>query len=219
MEPQIVKLLAELEVQVIAEEESFARLMQQKPLTELTLAEQESMSKMMLAIGPETGKFLNLLLKTQGGKHILELGTSFGYSTIYLAEAARANGGRVTSLDYDLAKQAQASAYIQQVGLQEVVDFKLGDAMELLDVLPGPWDFVLLDVWKHLYIPCFDRVYEKLAPGAIVIAEDIIFPPEFRQGMQAYQDYVRAKPDLDSVEVGVGHGLEVTRKHQAALPN
>jgi hypothetical protein len=64
-------------------------------------------------------------------------GTSFGYSTIYLAEAARANSGRVTTLDYDVAKQVQASAYIQQVGLQEVVDFKLGDAMELLDGLPG----------------------------------------------------------------------------------
>lgn len=93
---------------------------------------------MMLAVEPETGKFLNLLLKTQGGQRILELGTSFGYSTIYLAEAARANGGRVTTLDYDVAKQAQASAYIQQVGLQEVVDFKLGDAIELLDVLAGP---------------------------------------------------------------------------------
>ncbi|NEQ18632.1 MAG: hypothetical protein F6K28_00455 [Microcoleus sp. SIO2G3] len=144
-------------------------------------------------------------------------GTSFGYSTIYLAEAARANSGRVTTLDYDVAKQVQASAYIQQVGLQEVVDFKLGDAMELLDGLPGHWDFVSLDLWKHLYIPCFDRVYEKLAPGAIVIADDVIFPPELRQGMQTYQDYVRAKPDLDSVEVGIGHGLEVTRKHQAVV--
>jgi predicted O-methyltransferase YrrM len=106
MEPQIVELLAELDVQVIAEEESFARLMQQKSLTELTPDEQESMSQRMNAIGSETGKFLNLLLKTQGGKRILELGTSFGYSTIFLAEAAQANGGRVTSLDYDLAKQA-----------------------------------------------------------------------------------------------------------------
>jgi predicted O-methyltransferase YrrM len=205
-------ILAKLEVQVIAEEESFARLMLQKSLTELTPEEQESMSQRMNAIGPETGKFLNLLLKTQGGKHILELGTSFGYSTIYLAEAARANGGCVTTLEYDLTKQAQASAYIHQSGLQDVVDFKLGDAIELLDVLPGPWDFVLLDVWKHLYIPCFDRIYSKLAPGAIVVADDVIFPPELCQEMQAYQDYVRAKPDLDSVEVNIGHGLEVTRK-------
>lgn len=72
---------------------------------------------------------------------------------------------------------------------------------------------MLLDLWKHLYIPCFDRIYDKLAPGAIVIADDVIFPPELRQEMQAYQDYVRAQPDLDSVEVGIGHGLEVTRKH------
>lgn len=123
---------------MIAEEEIFVQLMQQKSLSELALEEQESMKQMMLAVEPETGKFLNLLLKTQGGQRILELGTSFGYSTIYLAEAARANGGRVTTLDYDVAKQAQASAYIQQVGLQEVVDFKLGDAIELLDVLAGP---------------------------------------------------------------------------------
>ncbi len=149
IEPQIMELLAELDVRVMAEEETFVRLRQQKPLTELTLEEQETITQMMLAVGSETGKFLNLLLKTQGSKRILDLGTSFGYSIIYLAEAARANGGRVTTLDYDVAKQVQASAYIQQVGLQEVVDFKLGDAMELLDGLPGPWDFVLLDLSKQ----------------------------------------------------------------------
>ena len=78
---------------------------------------------------------------------------------------------------------------------------------------------MLLDVWKHLSLSCFDRVYEKLAPGAIIIADNVIFPAEFRQEMQAYQAYVRAKSDLDSIEVGIGHGLEVTRKHQAALPD
>ena len=214
MEPQILELLAELDVQFTAEEELFARLRQQKPLTELTLEEQNSLKQGLIAIGPEAGKFVNLLLKTQGGQRVLELGTSLGHSTLYLAEAARANGGHVITLDYDAAKQAQAAAYIQQVGLQDVVDFKLGDAMELLNVLPGPWDFVLLDVWKDLYLPCFDRVYEKLAPGAIVIADDMIFPPELRQFTQAYQDHVRSKPDLDSVVVNIGHGLEVTRKHR-----
>ena len=168
--------------------------------------------EMMLAVGLQTGEFLNMLLKTQGGKRILEIGTSVGYSTIWLAEAARVNGGTVTTIEYIPAKQAQAVENIRRAGLEDFVDFQLGDAVNLLDNLPGAWDFVLLDLWKDLYIPCFDRFYKKLAPRAIVVADNITFPPDFRATMKDYQEYVRSKPDLDSIEINIGQGLELTRK-------
>lgn len=169
--------------------------------------------EMILAVGKPTGEFLNMLLKTQGGKRILEIGTSVGYSTIWLAEAARVNGGHITTLECIVAKQAQAVEHIRRAGLEDFVNFQLGDAVELLENLPGTWDFVLLDLWKELYIPCFDRFYKKLSPGAIVVADNITFPPDFRALMKDYQEYVRKKPDLDSIEINIGQGLELTRKN------
>ncbi|MBD2606581.1 O-methyltransferase [Scytonema hofmannii FACHB-248] len=210
MELQVVNLLTELEARLRVEESQSPK---ENPFTTLSPEELDKlMSQLMLAVGPETGKFLNMLLKMQGGKRILDIGTSFGYSTLWLAEAARVNGGHVITLEYVNSKQAQAIEHIHRAGLQNVVDFKLGDAVALLETLPGPWDFVLIDLWKDLYIPCFDHIYEKLSPGAIVIADNISFPVEFRETMKAYQQHVRSKPNLDSVEVGVGHGLELTRK-------
>ncbi len=211
MESQVVSVLAELEARLQTEEELLN--LEHDKLRALTPEELfKYMDKLMLAVGPQTGQFLNILLKTQGGKRILEIGTSVGYSTIWLAEAARLNSGKVSTLVCVDFKQAQAIGNIRSVGLQDYVDFQLGDALSLLKTLPGLWDFVLLDLWKELYIPCFDLFYEKLAPGAIVIADNITSPPNFRPEMKAYQEHVRAKKDLESVEVGIGNGLELTRK-------
>ncbi len=173
----------------------------------------ERMHEFMLAVGPETGQFINILAKAHAGIRILELGTSVGYSTLWLAEAAREIGGHVTTIEKAENKQAEARAHIEEAGLSPYVTFILGDAVAWLQELPGPWDFVLLDLWKELYMPCFERLYGKLAPGGMIVADNMREPPEFRPEAEAYQSVIRQKPDLDSVEVGVGYALEVTRKH------
>ncbi|MDF5724278.1 MAG: O-methyltransferase [Rhizonema sp. PD37] len=203
-ELRIVNVLSEFDARLEAEQNQLKALSPQE--------REKYLDEMMLAVGLQTGEFLNMLLKTQGGKRILEIGTSVGYSTIWLAEAARVNGGRVTTVECVAAKQAQAVENIRRAGLEDNVDFQLGNAVELLENLPGAWDFILLDLWKELYIPCFDCFYKKLAPGAIIVADNITFPPDFRPIMKAYQEYVRAKPDLDSIEIDIGQGLELTRK-------
>ncbi|NEQ05160.1 MAG: O-methyltransferase [Moorea sp. SIO4E2] len=203
-EVRIVNLLSEFDARLEAEHNQLQALSPQERAKHL--------DNMMLAVGRQTGEFLNMLLKTQGGKRILEIGTSVGYSTIWLAEAARVNGGCVTTLEYVATKQAQAVENIRKAGLEDFVDFQLGDAVKLVETLPGTWDFVLLDLWKQFYIPCFNRLYEKLAPGAIIVADNINFPPDFAPIMKAYQECVRAKPDLDSIQIDIGQGLEVTRK-------
>ncbi|MEC4817933.1 MAG: O-methyltransferase [Scytonema sp. PMC 1069.18] len=203
-ELQIINVLRELD----------ARLEEENNQLKVISPEERGKNRdnMMLAVGSQTGQFLNMLLKTQGGKRILEIGTSVGYSTIWLAEAARANGGCVTTLECVASKQAQAVENIRKAGLEDFVDFQFGDAVKLLEDFPGSWDFVLLDVWKDLYIPCFDQFYQKLSLGAIVVADNITFPPDFYPIMKAYQEYVRAKPDLDSIQIDIGQGLELTRK-------
>jgi predicted O-methyltransferase YrrM len=165
----------------------------------------------LLCVGPATGQLLNLLATQAKAKTILEIGTSYGYSTTWLAEAARTNGGKVITLDAIAEKQTYARAQIQKAGLANFVEFRLGDARESLAKLQGTIDFVLLDLWKDLYIPCFDLFYPKLSPGALVVADNMLYPETTMQHAMEYRRHVRIKRDIQSILVPVGSGLEVSR--------
>jgi predicted O-methyltransferase YrrM len=164
-----------------------------------------------LPIGEEAGAFLNLLIKALRPKHLLELGTSNGYSTVWLAEAARAIGGKVTTIEALEKKQAYARAAIGKAGLESVVEFRHGDALDILKTLPGPFDFVLLDIWKDLYIPCLDLFYPKLAPGAVIAADNMIEPAAHHAEAADYRRVVRAKPQMQSILLPLGQGIEFSR--------
>ena len=112
--------------------------------------------ELLLAVGPATGQLINLLAKEAEAKTILEVGSSYEYSTVWLAETARDNRGKVISLEIHPKKQEHACASIKKAGLDGTVDFRLGDATESLKKMKEKVDFVLLDLWKNLYIPCFD---------------------------------------------------------------
>ena len=165
----------------------------------------------LLPVGPETGKFLNILIKSSGSKQILEIGTSHGYSTIWLAEAARATGGHVWSLDLHAHKQDFARGALKRCGLLGQVTFVLGDCQQTLKELPGPFDFVLLDIWKRMYIPALELAYPKLNPGALVIADNVTYPASQQPVVKAYQGRVRELPGMDSVMVPIGNGIELSR--------
>jgi predicted O-methyltransferase YrrM len=165
----------------------------------------------LLPVGPATGQLMNILVKEAKAHTILEIGTSHGYSTVWLAEAARATGGKVVTLDVHAGKQEYARGALSKAGLAGFVEFKLGDARESIAALPGPIDFVLLDLWKDLYIPCFDLFYPKLAAGAMVVADNMLLPEFSRKDAEEYRKHVRAKPDIQSVLLPVGSGIELSR--------
>lgn len=164
-----------------------------------------------LPIGPEAGALLAVLVKALKAKHILELGTSNGYSTLWLAEAARAVGGKVTTIEARRSKQDYARSALTKAGLASAVEFLTGDALDILKTLRGPFDFVLLDLWKDLYVPCLDLFYPKLAPGAMIVADNMIHPVSIRNEARAYRHAVRAKPKMQSMLLQVGQGLELSR--------
>lgn len=166
---------------------------------------------MLLPIGPVTGRFLNTLIRQMPATRLLEIGTSYGYSTVWLAEAARATGGRLTTLELHPAKSEHARSQLERVGLASYVQFLVGDALELLQRLSGPFDFVLIDLWKDLYIPVFEHVYPRLAPGAAVAADNMLLPPEVGHLARAYRDHVRKQPDMSSVLLPLGSGIELSR--------
>jgi len=162
----------------------------------------------LLAVGPEAGQLINVIARSFEAPKILEIGTSFGYSGIWLAEAARASGGRLTTMELEQHKSDYAREMSVKAGLAEYVDFQVGDALDLIAKLPSGIDFVLLDLWKDLYVPCLDAFYPKLNPGAIIAADNMIRPggPDIAR----YSKAVRAKPKMSSVLLPVGQGVEIS---------
>lgn len=161
------------------------------------------------AVGPETGRFINILAKSLKAPTILELGTSFGYSGIWLAEAARASGGKFISMELHAYKTEFAREMAEKAGLSEHIDFQIGDAVEMIKALPSGVDFILVDLWKDLYIPCLEAFYPKLNPGAIIVADNMFMPGN--EDVKRYGEAVRAKPGITSVLLPVGSGIEVSR--------
>ncbi|HEY3917084.1 MAG TPA: class I SAM-dependent methyltransferase [Stellaceae bacterium] len=164
-----------------------------------------------LPIGPEGGALLDLLVRSLAPKRILEIGTSNGYSTLWLAAAARDTGGKVITIEQIAKKQAYARAALEKAGVASAVEFHNGDALEILKTLPGPFDFVLLDLWKDLYVPCLDLFYPKLAPGAVIAADNMIHPSSHHAEAAAYRRAVRAKPEMQSLLLPLGQGIELSR--------
>lgn len=169
----------------------------------------ESRDHLMLAVGPDTGQVLNAIAGSLTSPSILEIGTSMGYSTLWLADGARRSGGKVTTIEQLEHKSAYAREQMRAAGLDEYVDFMVGDALTIIESLPQRFDLVLLDLWKDLYVPCLERFYPKLNPGAVVVADNIIRPGG--ENARLYQEAVRNKPGMRSVLLPVGTGIEVSR--------
>jgi len=179
-----------------------------------TLSNEEASRRrdeMLLPVGRAAGTVLNLLVKAGEARRILEVGSSYGYSTTWLAEGARAVGGKVISLELREEKTRYARAQLARAGLAEYVEFVIGDALASLKALPGPFDLVLIDLWKDLYLPVFGLLYPKLAAGAIVVADNMLQPESARVHAQAYRERVRVAPDMTSVLLSIGNGIEVSR--------
>ncbi len=159
-----------------------------------------------LAVGPDSGRLLFALVAPNPGCEVLEIGGSRGYSTIWLAAAARILGGRVVSLEQDAAKIEAWRRNVAEAGLDEWAELVTGDARETLPVLEEGWDVVFVDAWKDDYEWYFETVRPKLEPGAVVIADNV----SSSEAVQAYARARQADPTLVSVTVPIGHGLEVT---------
>jgi predicted O-methyltransferase YrrM len=169
------------------------------------------LDEFLLPVGRAAATLMNLIIRGSEARSILEVGSSYGYSTTWLAAAARAVGGRVISLELRAAKTEYARAQLERAGLDGYVEFRVGDALTTLAQLTGPFDFVLLDLWKDLYVPVFDLLYPKLSPGAIIVADNMLNPPGARAHAEAYRQRVRTASGMSSVLLAVGNGLEVSR--------
>src|SRR5215470_15342753 len=127
--------------------------------------------KRMLNITRDTGRLLSILIGATGARRILEVGTSNGFSTIWLADAARATGGRVTTLELNPDKIALARTNLGKAGLADVVDIVEGKAADTLATLPGPFDLVFLDADRPSYLTYLELVVPRLRTGGLLVAD------------------------------------------------
>ena len=167
----------------------------------------DALESTYMPISPEGGDLLYILVRGKRPNTVIEFGTSYGISTIYLAAAVADNAaGRVVTTELSEAKVLAARANLGEARLADRVTILLGDAMTTLNDVPGPIDLVLLDGWKDLCLPLLRSLESRLAIGALIVTDDISFP-----SLSGYLEYVRQPANgYVSVAFPVEDGMEIT---------
>jgi predicted O-methyltransferase YrrM len=160
-----------------------------------------------IPIAADAGKLLYALIRASRPETVVEFGTSFGISTIYLGAAVTDNGaGRVLTTELSSRKVEAARSNLKEAGVDVPVTILEGDARQTLADVPGPIGLVLLDGWKDLCLPVLRLLEPKLAPGAAVAADDITNP-----GMTDYLAYIRDPANgYVTVAFPVEDGMEIS---------
>nr|WP_318270456.1 class I SAM-dependent methyltransferase [Prolinoborus fasciculus] len=126
-------------------------------------------------IEPESGRFLSMLIRAQQSKNILEIGTSTGYSTLWLAEAARQTQAMITTLEVDAERVAQAKQYATEIDLADLINFKVIDAQVYLEAEKEIFDFILLDAERDAYVSYWPHLSRLLkAKGGLLVVDNVI---------------------------------------------
>jgi len=166
------------------------------------------MRETFLPVSRSQGGMLYLIARSIDAKRIVEFGTSFGVSTIYLAAAAKDNGGVVIGSELEPSKHAKANEHLREAGLEAYADVRLGDAMKTLADVEAPIDLVLLDGWKDAYLPILELLKPKLRPKAIVLADNIF---TFKKALRPYVEYMQSgKNGFVSSTLEISDGFELS---------
>lgn len=181
-------------------------LLRRKPST---AEEAKRFKDLYIPLSPETGRFAYLVARSLSARRIVEFGTSFGISTLYLAAAVRDNGGGlVIGSEIEPGKVRCARANLEEAGLGKFVEVREGDALETLKNPGGPVDMALLDGWKDLYVPVLDLLTPHLRSGAVVLGDNI---KTFPKALAPYVAKVRQTASgFQSETLPLGAGTEYT---------
>ncbi|MFZ5824757.1 MAG: O-methyltransferase [Bacillota bacterium] len=158
----------------------------------------------MLNITPETGEFLSLMIQAVKARSILEVGTSNGYSTLWLADAARYTGGHVTTLELSPEKAELARANFERAGLADRIALVVGDAGEhLRQAVNGAYDLIFLDSERTLYLGWWLDLQRVLAPGGLIIVDNAL---SHASEIAPFRSLVEATPGYEHSLLPLGKG-------------
>jgi predicted O-methyltransferase YrrM len=154
---------------------------------------------------PETAELLAVLVRATSARRVLEIGTSNGYSTLWLADAVEANGGRVQTLDLDPRRTEQARANLARAELDGVVELRTaGAAQALTEYDDDAWDFIFLDAERPEYTGYWANLRRVLAPGATLAIDNAI---SHTDELGAFHRLLDDDPHLQSALIPIGAGL------------
>jgi predicted O-methyltransferase YrrM len=195
MDPSLRALLTELE--------SFGRAHDER---------ESDHTRKMLNLDPETAHLISILVRSGRRRRLLEIGTSNGYSTLWLAWAAGQHG-RVTSIDRSADKLALADANLRRAALRDRVDLRHGDGTEVVAALPGPFDLVFFDADRRSAPAQLAQLLPKLMADVLILADNALSHPV---EVAAYLAAVRALPGFEHAVVPVGKGLSIAYGGESA---
>lgn len=168
----------------------------------------ERLKDLWLPVSRETATLLYMLARSVRARSIVEFGTSFGISTLHLAAALRDNGGgRLITTEFEPAKAAQAREHLRAGGVLDLVEIREGDALQTLRTdLPDSIDLLLLDGAKALYPEVLALVESRLRPGALVVADNADYSPEYLAHVRSPASGYLSVPFAEDVELSMRLG-------------
>jgi predicted O-methyltransferase YrrM len=157
----------------------------------------EAIAREFPTAAKEEAQFLNMLVKVTRARRVLEVGTAYGYTTIWLALALAETGGKMTTIEIMPERAALAKKYVAEAGLSKYVAFKQGDAHAIVPTLGGAFDIAYLDADKGGNADYFNKLFPKLLPpGGLLIAHNAI---QLVAKMKSYLDLVGQHPDFETL--------------------
>jgi caffeoyl-CoA O-methyltransferase len=171
-----------------------------------------------ISVSAEAGRLLSLLVRAAGATRVLEVGTLFGYSGIWMARQLPA-GGHLDTIEIDELHADAAEHWFERAGLADRVTVHRGAGVEVLATLPGPYDVAFIDADKDSYPEYVRLCLERLRPGGILIADNairrgrIVEPGDANlEGTRGMHDLLAADTSLVATTIPVGDGLAVAVK-------
>ena len=172
----------------------------------------EKTAKQYTNIAPENGQFLSILIRSIKAQNVLEVGTSNGYSTIWLAAALKETGGKLITLEFDPKRAEEAHTHLREVGLDNIVEIRIGNALDEIPKCNATFDLVFLDAEKGEYRRYLELVMPNVRSGGLIVADDTV---TMRDEMPDYVEFVFNTPTLHSVDIPLDDGVILSYKAEA----
>ena len=171
--------------------------------------------------GAVQGRFLTMMVESTGARNILEIGTFTGYSAVCLAYGLHGQG-QVHTLEINDELEDLTREGWRRAGVEDLITLYIGDALETLKSLPGPFDLVYIDANKREYCQYYDLIFDKLRPGALILVDDVFLGGKVlgpdpsvdkqTQGLLAFNDKIAKDPRVEVAILPIRDGLSVIRK-------
>jgi caffeoyl-CoA O-methyltransferase len=163
----------------------------------------EAAGKTYLSVGSVEGRMLRLLTETADAKHVVEIGTSTGYSGLWFCLALQRTGGKLTTFEIDSPRADLARSHFRKAGVERLATVIEGDAHKTIERLAAPIDVVFLDADKKGYVDYLNKLLPVVRPGGLILADNVEDAPE-------YIKTVSRNPELETLYCSDGEGLGIS---------